>query len=339
MGALETSIAAPASIDPHGNIQLACTSRDLRDAGFSAGDLVQIHVYNHTLSLPMLPHFRLVAPGEDVLVAWDDPTRPVRLATFYGNFAQKYDLSASSSFPIPLQISLCQHGAYSANLDLLHLKRSTHRSDYPHLSDAEFANFRVVAAPDLKPGLLYRASSPFQRELGRHSYVDQACQQAGIQTIINMATSREKSAFDAAPYCAKATILFLPMSVDVASPTFERDLACAFHFLATNAPPILLHCTEGQDRTGFACAILQAACGASLQQITEDYLLSFRNYYGTTPGSPAEQALSTTLARLLERALGAPLPDSTRDLQAAARRYLRRIGFDPALLESLLTQK
>ena len=41
--------------------------------------------------------------------------------------------------------------------------------------------------------------------------------------------------------------------------------------------PLVFHCTQGKDRTGFGAAIVLSALGVSLDQVMEDYLLS--NHY------------------------------------------------------------
>ena len=49
-----------------------------------------------------------------------------------------------------------------------------------------------------------------------------------------------------------------------------------FAILAEGSPPVaLVHCTAGQDRTGFVCALLMHLLGVPKQQILEDYVLSF----------------------------------------------------------------
>jgi len=44
--------------------------------------------------------------------------------------------------------------------------------------------------------------------------------------------------------------------------------------LASNGKPVLLHCTAGKDRTGFASAILLRMLGVPQETIMEDYLLT-----------------------------------------------------------------
>ncbi|MDR1237451.1 MAG: tyrosine-protein phosphatase, partial [Propionibacteriaceae bacterium] len=43
---------------------------------------------------------------------------------------------------------------------------------------------------------------------------------------------------------------------------------------ATDSGPVIVHCTEGQDRTGWVAAVLQLAAGASEKDVITQYLLS-----------------------------------------------------------------
>ncbi len=42
--------------------------------------------------------------------------------------------------------------------------------------------------------------------------------------------------------------------------------------------PLVIHCTAGKDRTGFACALILHALGVADDLIAEDYLLTNRFY-------------------------------------------------------------
>jgi protein-tyrosine phosphatase len=58
------------------------------------------------------------------------------------------------------------------------------------------------------------------------------------------------------------------------TPSFRRLFA---HLLEDHAP-LVIHCTAGKDRTGFACALILHALGVSDELIAEDYLLTNRFY-------------------------------------------------------------
>ncbi len=51
-----------------------------------------------------------------------------------------------------------------------------------------------------------------------------------------------------------------------------------FAHLLDDSAPLVIHCTAGKDRTGFACALILHALGVSDDTIAEDYLLTNRLY-------------------------------------------------------------
>jgi protein-tyrosine phosphatase len=57
-----------------------------------------------------------------------------------------------------------------------------------------------------------------------------------------------------------------------------------FAKLIEDSAPLVIHCTAGKDRTGFAVALLLHALGVSEQVISEDYLLTNR-FYRRDPNS------------------------------------------------------
>jgi protein-tyrosine phosphatase len=57
-----------------------------------------------------------------------------------------------------------------------------------------------------------------------------------------------------------------------------------FAQMLDDGAPLVIHCTAGKDRTGFACALILHALGVSNQVISEDYLLTNR-YYRRDPNS------------------------------------------------------
>jgi protein-tyrosine phosphatase len=74
---------------------------------------------------------------------------------------------------------------------------------------------------------------------------------------------------------------------------FARLLAV----LETATLPMLIHCTSGRDRTGFASAVILMALGATRLTISEDYLLSNRYRRDLTRhiGAPVDSEVMTTL--------------------------------------------
>ncbi len=77
-----------------------------------------------------------------------------------------------------------------------------------------------------------------------------------------------------------------------------------FAHLLDDAAPLVVHCTAGKDRTGFACALILHALGVPDQVISEDYLLTNRFYQrdpNSSPDLPADvrQAIGSVEASFL----------------------------------------
>ena len=57
-----------------------------------------------------------------------------------------------------------------------------------------------------------------------------------------------------------------------------------FTQILNDTAPLVIHCTAGKDRTGFACALILHALGVPAKVISEDYLLT-NSYYRRDPNS------------------------------------------------------
>lgn len=60
-----------------------------------------------------------------------------------------------------------------------------------------------------------------------------------------------------------------------------------FAHLLEDRAPLVIHCTAGKDRTGFACALILHTLGVPDEVIAEDYLLTNR-YYRRDPNSSSD---------------------------------------------------
>jgi protein-tyrosine phosphatase len=80
-----------------------------------------------------------------------------------------------------------------------------------------------------------------------------------------------------------------------------------FAHLLEDRGPLVIHCTAGKDRTGFACALILHALGVSDDVIAEDYLLTNRFYRRDPSASPdlpddVKQAIALVEASFLAAA-------------------------------------
>lgn len=83
-----------------------------------------------------------------------------------------------------------------------------------------------------------------------------------------------------------------------------------FAHLLEDRAPLVIHCTAGKDRTGFACALILHTLGVPSDVIAEDYLLTNR-YYRRDPNNGSElpddvkNVLGTVQASFLDAAFEA----------------------------------
>ena len=350
-----TALSGPERIDKYGGLHFDMAAGDFLTNGFAVSDTVVVAMAGNEVSMPVVANYRQVAPGEFALVASPEPARPLFATVFYGDAATRLGIAhrfttangeltawqpaADLSFPLRVVISLEKKGEAPAPPASEHV-RTNSRGDYPALTDAQFANFRAVRAPGLATGLVYRSSSPADPALGRSAFADAAARDAGVRTVVNMVNSGDEAR--ALPgwqgsHVSGCATLFRPMGVDVAAPDFALGLAESLRFIATNATPCLLHCKEGRDRTGFACAVIELLFGATADEAAADYLVTFRDYCGMDPASPEGLRTREAFFGILCRAFGLKSIDGA-DLRAAARDYILRGGLSPGELAAFETR-
>lgn len=205
------------------------------------------------------------------------------------------------------------------------------RTDYPALTDEEFANFRMVRTTGIGTGKLYRSSSPVSTWGSRNVIADLAAREAGVKTFINLADSEssvsEHKGFTGSYYSTQR-IITLNLGMKYQSKTFRERLARGISLMAKSQTPFLIHCSLGKDRAGFVCALVECLMGAEWREVVSDYLVSFRNYFGILPGSQEYDFVAKNeITAFLAQAFGVKAEDMPRiNLSDGAERYFRRLG-------------
>lgn len=188
--------------------------------------------------------------------------------------------------------------------------------------------------------MLFRSSSPINPELARNAYADAALKTAGIKTVINLADAASTMAtyegFTGTAY-ADCNIIALNLGVDVTTPDFQSGLADGLRFLIKNEGPYLVHCTEGKDRAGFVSALLECLMGATIAEISEDYMTTYVNYYGLEKGDDQYNAvLNSNIIKTLSAVFDKDVTEEGVDLSAEAREYLvDALGLNPEEIQIL----
>lgn len=189
---------------------------------------------------------------------------------------------------------------------------------------------------NIAPGVLYRSSSPIDPKQGDRRFVaDALVKKAGVVTVVNTSDCRFKfrgfEGFDATHY-ATLNQVALNMGHDYPSDAFLEDMRNGTEFLTEYSGPYLIHGTQGVERTGYVCMVLEALMGASREEILADYMASYRDYYRLEPGTETWAALEARAEGYLAIFAG---KDSS-DLAAAAGTYLTgTVGLTQAQVDTL----
>ena len=331
----ESYTVAIRDIRKHGNVILDTDFDAMNAHGMEIGDIITATVGEKSFCLPIGTAHSDVDSGS-MLCRFDTEDNEVSLAINMGSFASEAGIGEKVSIEEEpgyrwdvaigeVTLSLKEKQGYRAEYDARNLTRTNERADYPALTDEEFSNFRAVAATGIREDWLYRSSTPIEPALGRNEYAMAAMEKAGIRAVINLDDSvDEMKSYPAYPgsWYSRCAVVNPEMTYDFGTGEFAGKVKQSVLFLLENDGPFLIHCKEGKDRTGILCAILECFAGASAEEVTGDYMLTYANFYGILPGDGAyDVILSNNLVKTLCGLYGIDSLDGT-DLQKEAADYL-----------------
>ena len=199
-------------------------------------------------------------------------------------------------------ITLVAQGGYAYEQNLVGgLTYSKNFEDYEAKNGVSkeevFANFRAVHSAAMKEDVLFRSASRFDNTNNRAPYVNALAKANGIDYVLNLADSQKKidqykeaeiwSELDYAQQLLdNDQVCLMAMSAAYEGAAYQSALVRGLsQALAHNATKILFHCTEGKDRTGFVGVVLESLCGASYEEMRDDYMITYDNYYSLTEAS------------------------------------------------------
>lgn len=345
-------------IQKYGNLVLTIEKKDLDAMGAEYGDVFTVSFQDTEVYAPYCTNYSDVDLGSIVL---RNDGETLILAINMGDFATTYSIAEKISNPdktykwifeegktmedISLLLTLTGKGEYRDEWLIHQLSRTDNREDYS--SDAAFANFREIKGGKIGEGALFRSSSPINNEIGRAKYADALVKENGIRTVMNLADSEEsilsymeKEDF-ASPYYASlfenGDVIALNMGVSFKTREFQASLSEGLTFLASKEGPYLVHCTEGKDRAGFTSALLSALMGLTYQEIVEDYMTTYENYYHIEKGSEQYEAVKKSNIDSMLSFIASVESNklSQVDLSLKAEEFLLAIGMEEETVRKL----
>lgn len=327
-----------------GGVYIDLTIEEFNALGFAYGDSVNVS-FTNGYRLEGIPYYNgyYTQTGETLLVAYQGYPY---IKVCVNNSGDLWEIAALSETD-QAEISLAERGAY---LDIQNA-RDIHYKDDRSLfaSDAEFANFRSVKIGSMREDTLYRAASPCDNQHNRAPYVDALIAGAGVRYIVNLSDNEEKiqnylseDGFNS-PYFLSlyedGNVIPLALNMNYGSDEFRSKIVTGLTAMAEHEGPYLVHCTEGKDRTGFVCMLLEALCGASYQEIVDDYMITYDNYYGITKTTDEDRydvIVESVLIPMMQCVIGDDGVDpAAADLAAAAESYLAEAGMSADQITAL----
>ena len=342
----EDTSATVTEIQKYGNLVLSMKGSELLSQGYAYGDIVTVTLNGQELEMPVGSNYSDVDQGSmicRVVIKPDTNEDTIILAINMGDLAtttaiaEKEKIEADPGYvwhysveePVTVSFAMKEQGGYYDQWVMHQLVRSENREDYPDLTDEAYANFRAVTTTGIGAGKLYRSSSPVNPEINRNHQADAAAEKAGVKTFVNLADAEETmKGYEgfADSYYSKQNYICLNLGVDFSSEEFRHGLAEGLRFIAKGEAPFLVHCNEGKDRAGFVSAVIEALMGASADEITADYMVTFFNYYGVQPGTEQYDIIaSSNIQKSLAAAFGMESL-SSGNLQESCVSYLESIG-------------
>src|ERR1700730_4018734 len=187
-----------------------------------------------------------------------------------------------------------------------------------HLGHLTEADIEVLRPLGLKSALDFRGTD--ERVAAICGLAEIAVHSLPIEPTV-VATLRARLADGAALSAADALYVMRQSYRNYVRYNTASFRALFAHLLEERAP-LVIHCTAGKDRTGFACALILHVLGVPDELIAEDYLLTNRFYRrDPTASSDLPEEVRQVLARVEASFLAAAF-DAIRDDYGDLENYL-----------------
>ena len=327
-----------------GGVYIKISIDDFNELGYEYGDSVDIS-FSNGYEMTDIPYYNgyYVDEGEPLLVAY--PGYPyIKVTLNYGDdLWYLTELEEGDKATVELR----EKGTYLDNQKARDIHYSDEQGDK---SDAEFGNFRNVKVGNMKDNILYRSASPVDNQHKRAACVDRQIAEVGVNFIINLSDSEEdlvthinKDDFNSPYFLSlyeKGNVIALCMSASYKTKDFNEKIVKGLTAASEHEGPYLVHCVEGKDRTGYVCMLLEALAGASYQEIVDDYMITYDNYYDINEESDPERyrlIKEKNIDIMYEHINGKKLY-GIPDLQAETKNFLMSEGMSEEAVDKLISK-
>ena len=275
--------------------------------GFKYGDSLNLK-FSNNVEYTDIGYFSgyYVPAGQELVVAYPGYSY-VKFCINYGD-----DVYTMNHFDenTKVTITVNEAGKYLGIEETLSISYSDDPTTYN--SREQFANFRAMNVGNLKENLIYRGASPIDNRRNRPSIVDSLLQEHNIAYDIDLADKRalgsnNLSAVDNIPTLGSEFVIhdyfqqlldnnevvFLGMAAAYKNEDFASKMKTMFEAILSNDGPYYIHCLEGKDRTGYVCMVIEALCGATYEELVDDYFITYKNYYGIEKGTDKYEVIKS----------------------------------------------
>ena len=209
------------------------------------------------------------------------------------------------------------------------------------LADGGETAYRVVVRADWLPGL---------SEAGRQALVDY-----GVSLVVDLRAERDadddeqplpvpvqREPMDPRPVPAAWEWRSMREAYFALAEHYRGALAGALTALGSAAPPVVVHCAGGRDRTGIACGMALWLAGVELDAIAADHRLSDESWAPYHPDwfaeAPDEQERERR--RRIAEPAGDTLAEVLQEIEQreGIRNFLLGAGADEAALDRLVAR-
>lgn len=343
--------------DEFGGAYIDTSIANFNKLGFKYGDSLNLTFSNNVTYIDIGYYSGYYVPaGQELVVAYPGYDY-VKFCINYGD--DVYNMNHFDK-DTKVTVTLNEAGKYLGIEETLSISYSDDPSTYE--SKEQFANFRAMNVGNLKENLLYRGASPIDNRRNRPAIVDDLLKDHNIQYDIDLADkatigggftavdNRREPILTATSFVIgdyfqqlldNDKVIMLGMAAAYKNDDFAGKMKTMFEAILNNDGPYYIHCLEGKDRTGYVCMVVEALCGATYEELVDDYFITYHNYYGIEKGTDKYEVIkSIHIDEMIRYVFGFNKSTNllTANYQSNVNAYLLSIGLTQDQIDAIQTK-